>query len=104
MESQPKLGAWSQGPRSILRTEGAKTFWGARHAENQGQDNFSYRFKYIVEIIWGGAIAPSASRFRCPCLELENKYLDKLVLDYFTITAGKTRPSLPISGMALFTV
>ena len=33
----------------------------AKHAKNQEQGNFVYGFKYILNIVGGGAIAPSAS-------------------------------------------
>ena len=36
-----------QGPRSIIRIEGLKRFWGAKNVKNQEQGYIFYGFTYI---------------------------------------------------------
>ena len=42
----------------ILHILGAKTFWEAKHVKKQGQSNYLYVFKYILESVGGGAKTP----------------------------------------------
>ena len=44
----------NKGPRSILQTKGAKTFWGAKHATKPGAGRFC-----IILVISSNKVTPS---------------------------------------------